>query len=77
MYPNPTSSSCYVTFTVQQKQEVHIDILNIQGKIVQTRTVDAVGSEIQYFNLDGVSPGVYLVKVYSANDRAYKRLVIR
>ena len=77
LYPNPTSSSCYVTFTVQQKQEVHIDILNVQGQIVQTRTLDAVGSEIQYFNLDGVSPGVYLVKVYSANDRAYKRLVIR
>jgi thiol-disulfide isomerase/thioredoxin len=77
LYPNPTSSSCYVTFTVQQKQEVHIEFLNIQGQLVQARTVSAVGAEIQHFNLVGVSPGVYLVKVYSENDRAYKRLVIR
>lgn len=77
LYPNPASSSCYVTFTVEEAQKVTIDIVNMQGQIVGSRHVDAVGSEIQYFDLSTLASGVYLVKVASENERAYKRLVIR
>lgn len=77
LYPNPANSSCYVTFSVAQRQEVKIDFVNIQGQMVESRVVNAVGSEIQHFDLSSLAAGVYLVKVSSENDRAYKRLVIR
>ncbi len=77
VYPNPTSESCYVTFSVKHKQEVKIDFVNIQGQLMMSRTLNTVGSEIQYFDLSSLNSGIYLVKVTSNNDRAYKRVVIR
>ena len=77
IYPNPTSESCYVTFSVKQKQDVKIDFVNIQGQLMMTRTINTVGSDIQYFDLSSINSGIYLVKVTSNNDSAYKRVVIR
>lgn len=77
IYPNPAGQSCYVTFAVNQRQEVKIDFFNIQGQMVKSRTMNAAGSEIQHFDLSLLSSGIYLVKVSSESDRAYKRLVIR
>ena len=77
VYPNPTSESCYVTFSVNQKQDVKIDFVNIQGQLMMSRTINTIGSEIQYFDLSLLNSGIYLVKVTSNNDRAYKRVVIR
>ena len=51
IYPNPTSESCYVTFSVKQQQDVKIDFVNIQGQLMMSRTINTVGSEIQYFDL--------------------------
>ena len=50
---------------------------NIQGQLMMSRTINTVGSEIQYFDLSLLNSGIYLVKVTSNNDRAYKRVVIR
>ena len=77
VYPNPTSESCYVTFSVKQKQEVNIDFVNIQGQLMMSRTLNALGSEIQYFDLSSLNSGIYMVKVTSNNECAYKRVVIR
>lgn len=77
LFPNPTNGGCYVTFAVRHKQEVQIEIMNLQGQLIESRIVNAVGSEIQYFNLDRFSSGIYLVKVHSENEQTYKRLVIR
>ena len=77
IYPNPAGQSCYVTFAVKQRQEIKIDFFNIQGQMVKSRIMNAVGSEIQHFDLSSLSSGIYLVKVSSENDRAYKRIVIR
>jgi hypothetical protein len=77
LHPNPTSSDCYVTFDLAQKQDVTIDFLDLKGQLVAQRKLFAVGSQIEYFDLSDLSLGLYLVKVSSQNDRLYKRLVIR
>jgi hypothetical protein len=77
LYPNPVNSSCYVTFTTAVKEYVAIEFYNIQGQKVHSRTVSAVGEQVEHFNLSSLSPGVYLVKVSSESNQAYKRLVIR
>ena len=66
-----------IFFKPPQRQEVKIDFFNIQGQMVKSRIMNAVGSEIQHFDLSSLSSGIYLVKVSSENDRAYKRIVIR
>ena len=60
IYPNPTSESCYVTFSVKQQQDVKIDFVNIQGQLMMSRTINTVGSEIQYFDL---SSNLLLVRI--------------
>jgi len=76
IYPNPVNQGCYITFLVNQRQDVKIDIVNIQGQLMMGRTINTVGSDIQYFDLSSLTSGVYLVKVSSHNERAYKRLVV-
>ncbi len=77
LYPNPASSSCYLTFSTAEKEEVNIEFFNIQGQKVHSRLVSAVGAQVEYFNLADLSPGVYMVKVSSKTNHGYKRLVIR
>ena len=77
IYPNPAGQSCFVTFAVKQTQEVKIEFFNIQGQKIKSRIMNAVGSEIQHFDLSSLSSGIYLVKVSSEYDCAYKRIVIR
>lgn len=76
VYPNPVNQSCYITFTVNQRQDVNIDLVNIQGQLMMSRTINTVGSDIQYFDLSSLTSGVYFVKVSSNNDHAYKRIVV-
>jgi len=77
IYPNPTNSSCYITFATTVKEIVDIEFFNVQGQKVYTRNVSVVGAQEEFFNLSKLSPGVYLVKVSSETNQAYKRLVIR
>lgn len=77
LYPNPASASCYVAFSVSNKQNVEIAFVNIQGQKVLSRGVSALGSKAEYFDLSTLSAGVYIVKVTSDNGQLYKRLVIR
>ena len=59
------------------KEQVSIAFYNVQGQKVHERTISAVGNHLEYFNLSNLSSGVYLVKVISDSNQAYKRLVIR
>ena len=77
LHPNPASSSCYVSFATDVKEQVSIAFYNVQGQKVHERTISAVGNQLEYFNLSNLSSGVYLVKVNSDSNQAYKRLVIR
>jgi thiol-disulfide isomerase/thioredoxin len=77
LFPNPTNSSCYVTFSTPVKENVNIQFFNIQGQQVFNREVTAVGNQVEHFSLSSLSPGVYLVKVSSESNQGYKRLVKR
>ena len=77
LYPNPTNSSCYVAYATAEKEEVTIEFFNVQGQKVSSRIVSAVGNQVEYFNLSELFTGVYIVKVSSETNQAYKRLVIR
>ena len=77
LHPNPASSSCYVTYATAVKEEVVIEIFNVQGQKMYTRNVFSVGTQVEHFNLSTLASGVYMMKVSSETNQGYKRLVIR
>lgn len=77
VYPNPASNSCYIVYDAEGLTDVEVRFVNVQGQVLLSDSYKAMGSQSKYFDLSSLSTGVYIVEFNSANDRAYKRLVIR
>lgn len=77
VYPNPASSSCYIVYDADGLADVDVRFVNVQGQVLLSKSYKAVASQSKYVDLSSLSTGVYIVEISSANDRTYKRLVIR
>ncbi len=59
LYPNPTDGTLLFDLAVWENQSVQVEVLNAQGRLVQTMKVTAVAG-LQTLNLDGRLPnGLY------------------
>lgn len=69
--PNPTTGDFQLNIVLEIPQEVHIELTNAQGQILETITKPNVANEIFIFNtLNNKAPGVYFAKLTIANDRS-------
>lgn len=61
VYPNPSSGIYYLELT-NSPGDVEIQIVDIQGKLVQTTTLNALGSNT--IDLSTVESGLYILRLY-------------
>jgi trimeric autotransporter adhesin len=76
VYPNPSDG----TFTIElpgAQTDATITIMDVLGKVVETRTVLAGNGAKQLFNLHNVASGSYVVKVNVGNKVYRDKIVIR
>ena len=70
-YPNPFSTDLSVEIDIEKniKGDVTIDVVDMTGKIVQTKKLVAEGRRVS-FNLpmDGLTSGTYLIRMKNGND---------
>jgi len=71
MYPNPVNNGV-LTITTLQNAEKNIQIFNILGKQVLTKTI--TGETVNVANLNA---GIYLIRVEEAENFTTRKLVIR
>lgn len=74
LYPNPSSGQFALQFP--QTGTVAINITDITGRIVDTRTVEAIANQDVTINT-GLTPGVYFLKAVQATNQANFRIVIQ
>ncbi len=76
VYPNPANDRIWVELTSHHSGRVTVSLINAHGQIVGTQKVSESGSEILYFNLKGLSPGLYMIRIaYGLNFHIQKIMV--
>ncbi|MEQ1796488.1 MAG: DUF4082 domain-containing protein [Lacibacter sp.] len=77
-YPNPFNQSTVVEFTIPTRQNVLIGIYDIKGRLIQTLVNETrqKGTYTMQFNRNGLSAGMYYLKMETFEYKAVRKFVI-
>lgn len=79
LYPNPANELVNIKFRINTPDEVVINLLNIEGKLI--RTIEqknfGIGEHIIQFDLSDISAGFYNISLKSSHLNATKKLMVR
>ncbi|MFA6402320.1 MAG: T9SS type A sorting domain-containing protein [Salinivirgaceae bacterium] len=79
LYPNPATHNCKIEFELEKATQGKILLSNITGSIVKefiTNSNFGMGKNSFDLNLNGISPGIYLVTISTKAGMATKRLIV-
>jgi len=78
VFPNPSSASNQLRYTVEKNGLVTITLLNSEGVTLKTLSSQKQqkGDYTESFDLQGLEPGTYYYKVELPGERVVKRFVI-
>jgi uncharacterized protein YecT (DUF1311 family) len=74
IYPNPTTQTFYVELPYFEKS-ASVTLMDMQGKVLQSRKVSELDGHKQFFDLGGYARGIYMVDVIY-DDHRYRAKVI-
>ncbi|MCF8416443.1 MAG: T9SS type A sorting domain-containing protein, partial [Crocinitomicaceae bacterium] len=76
--PNPTNGEFALNIYSDRSQEVIIQLVNSEGKIISSeQRENLAGSSSHYMNLQGIAAGIYTLQVYHLNGVLNKKIVIQ
>ncbi len=78
LYPNPTTEYATLSFNIEDKSSVKIEILDLSGKIVfknVKRNVEK-GNFSENISLKDYTPGLYIVKI-KTNNKVFSKEVLK
>ncbi|NVK27045.1 MAG: PKD domain-containing protein [Flavobacteriia bacterium] len=76
-YPNPTSDEFALYFTLQEAQEVSVELVDVAGKVIDVKNLGTVNGDVVVpFNLKSFAKGVYFVKL-TLDDVTITNRVVR
>lgn len=78
VYPNPATNTAYIKFDLDKNQTVRYKILDINGKLIQEKTVDKAAASYENVDVSALNNGVYFISV-ELKDKSVltKKLVIQ
>lgn len=76
LYPNPASEKCQLTGLPVMEITTSIELLNTQGQLIRTYSMEASNSSVE-LDLSGLSSGVYYVQIAGKERLLHKKLIIQ
>lgn len=74
IYPNPANEEIEVSYFVEKEQKIQIDLVDITGKVIQSKEVKGKGQIIkEKFMIKNQSSGQYFINIKSNNRSISKR----
>ncbi|MEZ4954789.1 MAG: T9SS type A sorting domain-containing protein [Saprospiraceae bacterium] len=74
--PNPVSSTLNLSFNSSEKATALLDLISIHGKIIQRNEQPVfIGENKLSLNVDGVIPGVYLLRLQTGEKQRFARVI--
>lgn len=73
IYPNPTSGNLTIEAELSNRTNATIYIFDLMGRLVDIRKYSNVDKLYEYLDIQGVSSGIYIVKILAGTDhKTYK-----
>ncbi len=77
VYPNPAYELLHVEFLNNSNESVNISVLNVLGQEVRSQLVDGRGRQGVQFNMQGFTPGIYMIKVGHKAGYLLEKIIVR
>jgi len=75
IYPNPSKGLTTVRVELINAAALQVSVYDLLGRLVYTNSSE-FSADVQFFTVDGLKSGVYLVKVSDGNTATASRLVV-
>ena len=78
-YPNPFTNSTTIEFSLPSRQQVNLQLLDLQGRVIKTLLSEtrSAGSHTISFSNKGLSSGIYFYKMEAGGFNATKKMIIQ
>ncbi len=76
LYPNPFNNSINITLSQSSAQELLVNILSIDGKLILTENYKINDNTVLLNNLDFIEKGIYMVS-YQIDGQSYNHKIIK
>ncbi len=78
VFPNPASTSAAISFKVDQNEKMTLTIMEINGKVISTETIDAMeGINLHDMDLSNYPKGLYMIQLTGGGKTTTKRLAVQ
>jgi hypothetical protein len=75
--PNPADNATLLQLSLDQAQEVRIELVNALGQVAETINAGTVQTLNQPLNVARLAAGTYMLRVMIGNETAVRRVVIQ
>ncbi len=77
IYPNPSKGNFNVTFDLAQNQNITLEVINLQGKVVNTQSVMASAGGNNLPISIAAASGIYFVKIQTNDGTITRRIAVQ
>ncbi len=77
MYPNPATAFTYINTTSATVKKVLIEVLDASGRSLKNQTAQLSASSPVRLNIQGLQPGVYLIKITGEGMSGIEKLLVK
>lgn len=75
--PNPNNGAFNLEMSLENRDNVRVQVLATDGKVLYTETFNQVNTLSQSINLNNVAAGIYTVQVTTSRGSAYERIMVK
>ena len=76
IYPNPTQDGAQFVLTLQQAQHVQVSVIDLQGRIISTQSLNVNGQTTVSVPTANLATGLYQVVTTIGNSVQTQRLAV-
>jgi hypothetical protein len=77
LYPNPVSNYLNVEINLDDKQDIILDIISTEGKIVYRKSLDKISEFKGDVDVSGLPKGLYYIRISSKEAVMSKKIVVK
>ena len=74
--PNPTASDITVNLATDEATDMEVSIIDIAGRVISTKSYDAITELKEEFNLSALTNGVYLVHISTPEGVQTQKFIV-
>jgi hypothetical protein len=78
VYPNPASGELHISFTIEEKQSLKLNLMNMTGQTVHLQEYDSFSGDFKKdISLESLPAGVYFLQINTTSGMMSKKILVR